>query len=67
MEQRNPEVRKQLERVGMLSGCPATEEQLAIIESLSSQEVSMLIGLRTRLESAEAAPTECSQSGYLIW
>lgn len=66
MEQRNPEVRKQLEKAGMLSGCEPTQEQLAIVESLSSTEIDMLIGLKTRLNNVDER-SDCDGVGIIVW
>ncbi|MET9622713.1 aroma-sacti cluster domain-containing protein [Streptomyces sp. NPDC006464] len=66
MEQRNPEVQKQLKKAGMLSGCDPTEEQLAIIESLSSAEIDMLIGLKSRLNNVDQR-SDCDSVGVIVW
>ncbi|MGW7131324.1 aroma-sacti cluster domain-containing protein [Streptomyces bobili] len=55
-----------LVRAGMNLEC-ATKEQLDIINTLSSVEVDMLIGLKSRLNSVETASTECGGSGYFVW
>ncbi|MEU5983416.1 aroma-sacti cluster domain-containing protein [Streptomyces sp. NPDC047434] len=66
MEQRNPEVQKQLKKAGMLAGCDPTEEQLAIIESLSSAEIDMLIGLKSRLNNVDQR-SDCDSVGVIVW
>jgi hypothetical protein len=48
----------------------ATQEQLDIINSLSSQEVDMLIGLKTRLNSVATegvGPEARGNTGYFVW
>jgi hypothetical protein len=42
-------------------------EQKAIINSLSSQEVNALIGLKRRLDSVPGAEEQVANSGAFIW
>lgn len=66
MEKRSTTNVKQLEKAGMqFQG--ASPEQLDIINSLSSQEVDMLIGLKTRLNNEGSSQQAEPNTGYFVW
>lgn len=66
MAQETGTIVRQLEKAGMhFDG--ASSDQLAVVNSLSSAEVDMLIGLKHRLNDSSNASSRAEDSGSFVW
>ncbi|MFJ9445786.1 aroma-sacti cluster domain-containing protein [Kitasatospora sp. NPDC101235] len=55
-----------LKAAGLKFEC-ATQEQLDAINSLSTTEVDILVGLKTRLNAIAPENSACGNSGGFVW